>query len=269
MLITAICLNSCKKDISLDYNSIPPIPVIEGNLSNLGLLVKITNTVDLNKPIENNFIEGATVLLKSDDGIVEQLWDYGDGYYSLLYNFKAKPNVNYSLEVIIDNVSFKSESRMPELAIIDDVSFELKSFGNVPLVFCRLNFMDIGGEENYYQYIIWRNGEVFDWGVDTSKGSENERIYLDILCMNKDKADKNDPDDYDKIIFENDTIDVEVQCISRTVYDYLYSLSLGTMVGSNPIPNFTNGALGYFSAYSTNSKRLTFKWSEVVGYETN
>ena len=42
----------------------------------------------------------------------------------------------------------------------------------------------------------------------------------------------------------------EVRAIDQKSYDYLYSMQIMDNTGTNPIPNFTGGCLGYFSAYS-------------------
>ena len=48
---------------------------------------------------------------------------------------------------------------------------------------------------------------------------------------------------------EGDRLLIEIRAIDQRAYDYLYSMQLMDNTGTNPIPNFTGGCLGYFSAY--------------------
>jgi hypothetical protein len=54
---------------------------------------------------------------------------------------------------------------------------------------------------------------------------------------------------------EHDTIQMQLDAIDKPVYDYFNTLQQSTLsqttaAPANPISNFSNGALGYFSAYS-------------------
>ncbi|MCW3126192.1 MAG: hypothetical protein JWO03_1850, partial [Bacteroidetes bacterium] len=59
----------------------------------------------------------------------------------------------------------------------------------------------------------------------------------------------------DFFINENDTIQMELDAIDKPVYEYFNTLNESTInslsaAPANPPSNFSNNALGYFSAYS-------------------
>ncbi|MGX8696700.1 MAG: hypothetical protein ACSW8D_09965, partial [Prevotella sp.] len=60
------------------------------------------------------------------------------------------------------------------------------------------------------------------------------------------------------VLFEGDLMRLEVRSIDRPVYDYLYSLQLMNNTGTNPIANFSDGLLGYFSAYQVDVRDIEF-----------
>jgi hypothetical protein len=52
------------------------------------------------------------------------------------------------------------------------------------------------------------------------------------------------------VLHDGDRLHIEIRAIDQRAYDYLYSMQIMDNTGTNPIPNFTGGCLGYFSAYS-------------------
>jgi hypothetical protein len=70
---------------------------------------------------------------------------------------------------------------------------------------------------------------------------------------------------YDIVLKLGDVLSVEMQCIDKKNYNYWYTLSQqqssavlaldNSSKSVNPISNFDNGALGYFSAHTSHSKK--------------
>ena len=75
--------------------------------------------------------------------------------------------------------------------------------------------------------------------------------------------DRNDPDKERQQLFnffregdggsdvlrDGDNLRIELYSIDQRAYDYLFSMQMMENTGTNPIPNFTGGCLGYFSAH--------------------
>ena len=81
--------------------------------------------------------------------------------------------------------------------------------------------------------------------------------------MTEKAAQDNKQEDWDEILYEGEIIELEIQTIDLRTYDYLNSLAMSEDSSANPISNFTNGYLGYFSAYSSVRMQIVFKYDEV------
>lgn len=261
--ILALCLlSSCEEEIQLDYRPIDPLYVIEGHVCNDGSGVVITGTRDIDDPVLKDGIEVQSVTLSSDNGIKETLVYGKDGIYSSR-SFVGKPGETYTLTVVIDGESVISSSTMPGYTEIISTRMRWEETMGNDMLHLIVEVSDKADDINYYYYRILRNGKLFKWNVVRDLDSSNSTIQFDISCMSRDKAEKNDPDDYDSILFEGDDITIEVRAIDMKTYDYLFSAKLSGQNHSNPIYNFNGEVLGYFSAYTTTSKSFVFHYSDI------
>lgn len=262
-LATLCLLSSCEEEIQLDYKSIEPLYVIEGRVSNNSSEVMITETRDMDDPQIRKGIEVQSVVLSSENGMKETLsYDVSEGMYRST-SFIGSPNETYTLTVNIDGNAYVSNSTMPEYTEIVSTHMRWEEMMGNDMLHLIVDVSDKGNDINYYYYRILRNGKLFKWNVVRDLDSSNATIQLDISCMSRDKAEENDPEDYDSILFEGDEIIVEVRAIDMKAYDYLFSAKLSEQNHSNPISDFSSGVLGYFSAYTTTSKSFVFHYSDI------
>ena len=255
-------LCSCTEEIQLDYRPIDPLYVIEGHISNDGSEVMITRTRNIDDPVLKDGIEVQSVTLSSDNGVRETL-EYGkDGIYRSR-SFVGLPDEKYTLTVIIDGESFISSSTMPGYTEIVSTRLQWEEMMGNDMLHLIVDVSDKADDINYYYYRILRNGKLFKWNVMRDLDSSSNTVQFDISCMNRDKAEKNDPEDYDSILFEGDDITIEVRAIDMKAYDYLFSAKLSGQNHSNPVYDFDGEVLGYFSAYSSTSKSFVFHDSDI------
>lgn len=261
--LAALCIFcSCEEEIELDYRNIAPLYVIEGHVCNNGSEVMVTKTRDIEDPLIQKGIEVQSVILSSENGLKEVLTYGADGVYHS-ESFVGVPNETYTLAVIIDGNTYTSSSIMSEYTeIVSTYMRWEKTMGN-DMLHLIVDVSDKGNDINYYYYRILRNGELFKWNVVRDRDNSNSTIQFDISCMSRDKAEENDPEDYDSILFEGDEITVEVRAIDIKTYDYLFSTKLSEQNHSNPISDFSGEALGYFAAYSTTAKSFVFHYSDI------
>jgi len=148
----------------------------------------------------------------------------------------------------------------------EGVTYSARSYLNefVPMVDCTLTYFDGLGffdsgykincfikdppnVENYYRLKMYVNGRVVN--NDGEMDVYSDRLFdgkMIGLVQNS------------SVVFDkNDTVLVEVQAIDKAAYNYFSTLEsisgleiIESASPSNPISNFNNGALGYFSAYS-------------------
>jgi hypothetical protein len=105
---------------------------------------------------------------------------------------------------------------------------------------------DPAGKENYYRLKFFVNEKPIDDHGEISLYSDK---LFDGMVVGLGQR---------SIVFnDTDTIIIELQSIDKAIYNYF--LTLESIAGNemqqtaspaNPISNFSNGALGYFSAYS-------------------
>ncbi len=247
---TILSLASCEKEIDLDLNKSNTKYVIEAELpQNEVATVILIKTVNFTE--SNNFptVNGAIVTLSDDKGNTEQLKETANGIYK---SEKTKGSVGtaYTLTVKSDGNTFTAKSVMPKQVKLNGLRYEKSSFAppgdtvkGRQIVFpVYLDPQELG---NNYRFKQSKNG-VLDKNIlvtndNLGNGKPNQKPLFSV--------------GFD--IFKGDKVTVEMQSIDAAVYNYLYTLSSisgngpgGGTAPSNPISNFSGGALGYFSAYS-------------------
>ena len=100
LIIVALTLASCTKDLELDYRDLDSIPVIEANLTGKGLSVRLTLTSPMDEPMDT----------------VAQT-DY-------IASLTELPDDNYRLDIDFRGQHFYSECQMQSDSEILDVKFQ-------------------------------------------------------------------------------------------------------------------------------------------------
>lgn len=261
ILSILVCfMAACQKEIEFDYNTIDKIYVIEGNLTNESTQIYITTTRNMDEYQQKHVVNNAVVEITGDDGYTTRLQHDGDGYYRPISRLKGTAGTNYTLNVSIGDKEFVSESTMHEKLNIESVEFKKQELFGIKLMMCSISFMDKLGEDNFYIYRIYRNGEIHNWSAFTDKGHDGAAVTVNLRLMMQSEILADDPESVDYAFAEGDMVDVELQVITKSVYDYYYSLALSRSTSSNPINNFSGDCLGYFSAHPIS--RYSFVFSE-------
>jgi len=254
VLLSAIIV-SCQKVISIDLNSVYPQIVIEGNITNLPgpYFVRISRTVNFNDknifPVDSN----AVVRISDTLGNAEQLKQLSPGLFSTTTLF-GMPGMTYTLTVLTNGIEYRATSTMPLPVDIDSLQIVIDHEFRRDRKEIEATLLDPPGIHNYYRFITVTNGEIRN-----SYSLLNDR-YTDgkVNIRNINAGDSTS-------ILSGDTVTVFMHSIDEATYDYFRTLravsgeaGLGFLSASpaNPITNFNNGALGYFSAYSVKSKTI-------------
>lgn len=256
--MASILMASCKDNIDFEYNSITPLYVIEGSISNNGAEVSVKTTQDMNATSEQTCIENANVIITGNDGSMQTLNYAGNGVYRSDNTFAEKNGVTYTLCVTADNNEFTSTSQMQDAVTIENLYFDWQKIVNEEVLCLNVRFHDIPDAKSYYWMRIFRNNKIYKWNVMKDLGFEDSVIEKSITCISKTKLEENDPDDHDKMLYEGDIIRFELCSIDKQTYDYLYSLRLSNSNRTNPNINFTGGCLGFFAAYHICSEEIVF-----------
>lgn len=246
-------LISCEKEIDLDLEDKSGQIVIEANVSDKEEFhtARITRSQAFNQPTKVDGISNAFVTISDNFGMIDTLAYISDGNYRTQNLGAGISGRTYTLEVVIEGKKYTSLSTMPS---------------KVPLTGLRLDSMSIFGNSNYnvvpeyvdpptlgncYLFFVTienKNGLVLEANNDNfGNGVANQR-NLDL------PFDENNP------VKSGDNVIVEMRTIDKSIYTYFTALSQlaengpgGGITPANPPSNISGGALGYFSAHTSQS----------------
>ena len=245
---------SCEKVIDVDLNEANQSIVIEGNLSyEKGTLeVKISKTASYFEPGSVEKVSNAGVFLEHHTGETIEIIETAPGTYEKNH-LPLQPGNVYKLRVEAEGEVYNAESFLNEQVEIDSLSYTYYNGNNFfdGGYRLRLYFADPAEEDNYYRIKVFKNG--------TLENAVNDLIVFDDSALDG------------KIIevtlrgqsfTAGDKADVQLISLDKNAYEYLSTLrdlantNPGSPAPANPISNFSNGALGYFSAWSHDSKDI-------------
>ena len=253
LIIAIAAFFSCKKIVTLNLSTAPTTIVIEGNVTNQSgpYLVSITNTVGFYA--NNTFppVSGAVVkITDSTIGVTDSLTELyaGSGIYATS-KLVGTIGHTYLLDVIAGGKEYKASSTMPQVVPYDSLTFITNTGFGKPLTNPVINFQDPAGINNYYNF------------VETIKGKPSKQIFTFSDRLSDGRYVTKQLFNDSNYIQHGDTVQVEMQCIDKYVYSYLEELSGQDDTNgqptspADPTSNLTNGALGYFSVHTSQTKK--------------
>lgn len=248
-LLTSLFASACKKVIDVDLKNAAPQIVIEGNIVDASSTyeVKISKTVDFSADNVYPPVTNAVVIVTdSTMNRTEQLQQTDSGIY-LTSTIIGVPHHTYGLEVDVDGQRYTASSTMPGPVPLDSITFaENVNFNNQMEINAVVNFQDPIGLGNYYMFTEYVNGKLIpDIFVFEDRLSDG-RYIQDPLFNDSSYLQK------------GDTLVLTMDCIDQNIYNYFYTLmnvtgnnNFQSVTPANPMSNLSNGALGYFSAHTT------------------
>jgi Domain of unknown function (DUF4249) len=243
-------LSSCEKIIDLDLDKSQNKIVIQGNITNQPgpYLISINQSINIKEEGQASPIAKANVVLSDDNGFSETLKDLGNGQYETT-NTKGSPGRTYTLKVTCQGQEYKASSTMPEVVPLDRLLYREIPFRDGSNHTVTPKFTDPQALGNNYRFVLKINGKI------------DKRYVVDNDQINNGKA-------YDRPLFNEDIkpgdlVEVEMRCTDYPTYMYYYTIGQiesdgpgGGISPSNPPNNWSNGALGLFSAYNTQKKEI-------------
>ena len=266
LTLSFILFISCEKVIDLDLKEAKTQIVVEANVNN----GEGNNYVILSKSgsfYESNdfeMVSGANIQISDNTGNSHTLFEISEGIYtdSVL---SGSPLIHYNLSIIAENKTIVSQSIMPKLVKIDSLTAELQTggMGGGPgggggdkegdpyRVYCH--FTDPISEDNYYKL--------------RATGSFEGKVHTSSFIMNDDLFNGNSTElgFYDFMLFEGDSLRVELFSIDKANYEYyrlLESNDMGSMSTSigNPTSNVEGeDVIGVFGANAVDSDLIIIK----------
>lgn len=136
---------------------------------------------------------------------------------------------------------------------LDPITYELFPgiFGNEPGYAVFANFQDPANVANFFQMVISKNSVVYD--------ELSGMILQDDILTNGNYVER--PLFTQELFDIGDTVKVELRSVDKRVFDYIdqaASIEGGSnsAAPANPINNWSNEALGFFSAYTSTSQTV-------------
>jgi hypothetical protein len=248
LLTLALSLFSCEKVIDIDLNKDQERLVIEAQFyaGDSTHQVKITRTLNFDQANAFPFVTDAVVSITDNLGATASFAHIGNGVYELT-GFPGVEGRTYTLNVLASGKTYTAVSKMPTHVPILVVSVDEFVFGDTLQTVTPVR-QDPPGESNYYKFNLWKNGtRIQEINIQDDQfnngGYTLQPVTFDI---------------YD----EGDTLELEMLNIGKPVYQYWVQLGSNTngsgATPANPISNFSNGALGYFSAQTVVRETVYF-----------
>ncbi|MBU0695617.1 MAG: DUF4249 domain-containing protein [Bacteroidetes bacterium] len=247
--------NSCEDIIDINLNNANPNVVIEANVVNNGLqTVKVTKTKSFNDNNTAVSINGANISVTEEGGSTYTFTEQANllgNYYS--NQFVGKPGKKYTIKVNINGKIYTANSTMPQPVKLDSISVTELTFFTNKRKYLQVHYKDPAKIANQYNYVLNINGEIRNaYYVDSDRFNDGNNVTNTIF--------NSDPE-----IKSGDKITLDFQCIDELIYRYFFAISQIAGNGgpptspANPDSNFDNGALGYFSAHTSQKVSATVK----------
>ncbi|HWK07414.1 MAG TPA: DUF4249 domain-containing protein [Puia sp.] len=253
----AMLFYSCTKTVTLNLKTAASQIVIQGEVTNLAGPYTVTINQSTAFYADNTFppISGAVVKISDDQGVTDSLTETSTGVYTT-HTLQGSSGHTYTLSVFAQNTNYTASSTMPAQVPFDSVTFDHSADFGRKQIEAIVNFQDPPGVKNYYQFIEYING------VQLTK-SGNIFVLDDRLSDGRyiSRTLRNDS----SRLAIGDLLEVKKYDIDENVYNYWYQLDQSSGSGgfntsaspANPTSNISNGAYGYFSAHTVQSKKLT------------
>jgi hypothetical protein len=246
---------ACEKEIKIDLNSTNPQIVIQGNITDKSgpYFVKINKTVNFSD--NNNYpaVSNALVVISDNTGIIDTLKETQTGVYQTQKTV-GQAGRSYQLRIVADGKEYNAISYMPNKVNLDTLILNkapvpgstTDNYAVVPI------YLDPASKGNCYRFVQTVNNKIdgtyYVFNDDVNNGVMNQRPIFG----------------QDANIKQSDSVSIEMRCIDIDTYNYFFTLSQiagngpgGGTTPSNPPNNITGTkALGYFSAYTTQTKKV-------------
>ena len=256
---TLLLASACEKVVTLDLRDAGPRLVLEGTLADDGqpCAVRASRSTGFAEGGAFPAVSGAVVTLSDDAGGLETLAETSPGLYRGR-SLRGQAGRRYTLRVEVDGRAYVAAATLPPPVPLTGLRAEKTGIGDAIGVVPE--FQDPAGPRNYYRFRQYRNGRLnrrlFVQTDEFTDGKANAAALGGVASggPGTEAADQ---------LAVGDSVRIEMQNLDPGAYEYFRTLNqilqgnpMTSTTPANPISNFSGGALGYFSAYSRQERRL-------------
>ena len=263
LLLAALIVSGCQQVVTIDLNKANPHLVIEGNVSDQPgpYIVKLSKTGNYFVPdLVFPAVSNALVIVSDNLGQLDTLKETVAGTYQSS-TLLGLPDRTYSLQVTAEGQPYDAASSMPTKVYIDSLYALSRPAGRgEPGYDIYVTFKDPPEAGNYYRINASSSAPISADSID----GKRYRLYTDKLTNGNEmqeriRAGRN--------VSAGDTITVELLSIDKATYDYFNTLSdilssdqaATSLAPANPTSNISNGSLGYFAAYTIDTRKIVMQ----------
>lgn len=254
ILLAALLFAGCEKSLDLNYNTTDPMLVIEGHATEGLAKARLTYTknVDDNNPytVEPN----AVVKVTGSDGVSANLPYDKDGWY-VATGFPAVPGVTYTFEATVDGTAYTAVSTMPAQVPIAAVDFEFIKIVSEEYLYCKVDFDDAPGVDNYYYAMMYVDDKWYEWDIASDMNQDGKRIQISLDCNKDDGMWGTTPKE---ALERGNRVKIELRHTDKFTFDYLTAKRLANPRPVNPPVGYSPACLGYFSAYCRDTYEVIY-----------
>ena len=256
-ILIGIFLLGCEKEIQLPLDPNQSLLVIDGSITDeIGpYYIKLSKSTGISEASNFFAVTNALVIVKDNLGIIDTLKHEKAGNYKTS-KIKGSYGNTYYLEVQIADIKYTANATMPQKVALDSLRinpFPFNSEIRYSVIPVYTDPIQLGNCYRFIQKINDTLDQTFHvFNDNLNNGKVNQRP----LRGGSDSLE----------VKLKDIVAVEMQCITRPIYIYYYSLYQQSGAGpgggttpSNPPSNIIGGALGIFSAHTVQRKQIQIK----------
>ena len=253
LIPVALCLLlvSCEKEIHFDFKNVEPYTVIEASVTQEGARARISRTVNMTAALDgSNYHTDAEITLSGSDGTSAAFTAGEDGVFTA--PVEGVSGVSYTLTVRTAGKVHTSTSTMPEITQVTDAGFYISNILGVGMYTYDVETMAAPADvrEQFFFYRMFKGEKVQSWGISDNRFiTERGTVLVTMPCSLKIEGVDDLGEEADDIVLRpGDEVTVEAYAIDKKTHAYLRSDQMTSRSRANTLPDFTEGALGYFSA---------------------
>lgn len=260
ILIGAILMSGCQKDLDLKYHDIEPLTVIEAELTPDGIKAGITLTTPMGEPMNLTRLTDAIVTLTDlTSGQVYDITADEEGYYT--GSTSGIAGHDYRLTVQREGETYIAETTMYAPTEIIGMQFNWIKMPYDQVAVLQGQFIDDPTTEgNCFWMKLYRNGEIYMWNQIDDRSAVNGICTFFTMTTRMDT----DEEDDGSVLYDGDVMTLSICGISRSMHNYLEALQNDS---SGPAMFSGDKCLGYFMATSPVSASIEFHPDQIPVYK--
>ena len=229
-------------DLNLEDDSGHIVIIADLNTFNQMSTVRVFRTTSLSDTSANLPVTDAQVVIKGGKNNRSYTFVHSKNGLYVNDRIRLREGNTYQLEVKdADSNSYVASSTVPEYVKVDSIGTGLRQMISGDYYFVSVTFTDPANVANNYLYKLSVNKKSFEFSTaEYDKYNDGLVVQHELFNTNKD-------------LKPGDTVRVLRQCVDLNVYNYwrdVASNNPSQAAPYTPVSNFSNGALGYFSASS-------------------